>query len=205
MRLQHPPLGVYSPGSTAIHRANPGLKLLVLIAFIALSTILARTPLHALLACVLPALGLAWARIPPRLLWEQLWPPIPLLLALGAFRWWSSDLPTAATMVIIILAAIAAAVLFTLTTPLPRLMETIERGLAPLERWGVPVEKLSMAVGLTLRLIPSVMTIAGDVLDARTARGAGWSLRAFGTPLLIRCIKKARALAQALQARGVGN
>lgn len=205
MTFQRPPLGVYSPGTTVIHRAGPGWKLLILIAFIVLATVITRTPGQALIACIPPAVGMVWASIPPRLAWEQLWPPVPLLLFLGLFRWWSSDVTTALTMVIVIYAAVIAAVLFTLTTPLPRMMESIERGLSPLARWGVPVENVSLAVALTLRLIPSIMSMAGDVLDARKARGAGWSLRAFGTPLMIRCIKKARALAQALQARGVGD
>ena len=60
-------------------------------------------------------------------------------------------------------------------------------------------------MSMTIRLIPLMLGTVNEVLDARKARGAGFSLCAFGTPIIVRSIRRARAMAEALQARGVGD
>lgn len=203
--MKNIPLGVYVPGRTAIHRAPAGAKFLALLAFILLSTFLVTTPLVAAVCLGVVALGYVVARVPLRTALGQILPVMPVLLVLGAFQWWQRGGEFALTTVLILLASVAAAALLTLTTRIAELMAAIEHGLSPFERFGLPVETISLAVSLTLRLIPLQLATVQEVLAARKARGAGFSLAAFGTPVLVRSIRRARLLAEALIARGVAD
>ena len=111
----------------------------------------------------------------------------------------------ALAMFLSIFSAILVAFLLTLTSTVDDIMESVESSLAPLERFGFPVDTVTLAMSLTIRLIPLMFATVGEVLDARKARGAGFSFAAFGTPVLIRSIRRARSIGEALQARGVGD
>nr|WP_275436994.1 energy-coupling factor transporter transmembrane component T [Corynebacterium simulans] len=181
------------------------VKFVVLIAFIISTTIFAKT-IPVAVGCAAVALAVyPLARIPARVAWSQLYPPLYLLVALAALQWWQQDLETAVATFFSIYAAIVAAVLLTLTTKVSEMMESFEKALAPLGKLGLPVENISLAMSLTIRLLPLMLGTVQEVMDARKARGAGTSLLAFGTPVVIRSIRRARAMGEALQARGVGD
>ncbi len=199
------PLGVYVPGETPLHRAPAGGKFLALLVFILATAVFVDSPVTALACIVGVALAYAIARIPVRVAAGQITPVLPVLLLLGAFQWWQRGAELAATTVLVLLASVAAAALLTLTTTIAELMDSLERGLSPLERFGFPVESVTLAISLTIRLIPVQLATAQEVLAARKARGAGFSVAAFGTPMLVRSIRRARLLAEALTARGVGD
>lgn len=199
------PLGVYVPGETLIHRIPPAVKFAVLVLFILTTAIFVDSARLAAVAVAIPLMGYLIARIPLRIAWAQLWPPLPILAVLGLFQWWQRGADTALTTVLVIFAAIMAATLLTLTTTIPAIMDALDRLLAPLSRFGVPVEAISLAISLTIRLIPLQLSTVQEVLNARKARGASFSVRAFGTPVLIRSLRRARAIGEALQARGVGD
>ena len=101
-----------------------------------------------------------------------------------------------------LLATIAAANLLTLTTTVEALLDSLDKAMQPLARFGVPVDLISLTIALTIRLIPLMLQTANEMLDARKARGAGFSVAAFGTPLVIRAVRRARMIAEALVARG---
>lgn len=199
------PLGTYVPGSSWIHRTRPGLKFLVLIAFVITTAIAVDTVPWAFGSLALPLVGYVIARVPLRVAWTQLTPPFPILAMLFAFQWWQLGLTRATVIIVVIYAAIAAATLLTLTTKVGEMMEAITAGLAPLARFGVPAETIALAISLTIRLIPLQLAAVRDVLDARKARGAEFSLRAFGTPVIIRSLRRAENIGDALIARGVGD
>lgn len=203
--MRNIPLGVHLPGDSLIHRAPAGWKFLGLLVFILTSTFLVETPAMAGLWLGVVAVGYVVARVPLRMALGQTLPVLPVLLALGAFQWWQRGLDLALTMVLVLLASVAAAALLTLTTTIAELMAAIEKGLSPFARFGLPVETISLAVSLTFRLIPLQLATVQEVLAARKARGAGFSIAAFGTPVLIRSIRRARLLAEALTARGVSD
>ena len=196
------PLGVYVPGDTWLHRANPTWKFLALVVFIIAATFLPTQPWHATAVLAATMVLYMWARIPIETAWRQLVPLLPFLLFLGAFLWWQNGLAAALTSMISLLATIAAANLLTLTTTVEELLGALDEALQPLARFGVPVDLISLAIALTIRLIPLMLQTANEVLDARNARGAGFSLAAFGTPLVIRAVRRARMIGEALTARG---
>lgn len=202
------PLGVYSPGNTVVHRAPAGIKLLVLTVFILSTAIFVSTWQWAAVSVGMVVLTAAVARIPARLFVRQLSGALPLLIFIALMLWWRTDGEQALTMFLVLLSAIAAAILLTLTTRVSVLMETFERILAPTARIGVPVDQVALAMTLTIRLIPLQVQAVNEVLDARRARGSrstSVSLTAFGVPIVVRTILRSRAIADALRARGAAD
>ena len=199
------PLGVYVDSNSPVHRLPAIWKFPLLLAFIISGPLVARTPLVAVGLVILIVITYLIARIPARTAWNQWWPVLPVLLVLGVFQWWQRGLGLAVTTVAVILSAVMAAMLLTLTTRLEALMDAVEKMLRPWERFGLPVETITLAISLTIRLIPLQLATVTEVLDARKARGAGFSVVAFGTPVLIRSIRRARNIGDALLARGAGD
>lgn len=199
------PLGVYVDSNSPVHRLPAIWKFPLLLVFIISGPLVARTPLVAVGLVILIIIIYLIARIPARTAWNQWWPVLPVLLVLGVFQWWQRGLGLAVTTVAVILSAVMAAMLLTLTTRLEALMDAVEKMLRPWERFGLPVETITLAISLTIRLIPLQLATVTEVLDARKARGAGFSVVAFGTPVLIRSIRRARNIGDALLARGAGD
>ena len=195
-------MGVYVPGTTPVHRASPATKFAGLLLFIILITVLPTKPWHPLAAAGGVAVLYAVAKIPLRTALRQVLPILPFMAFIGAFLWWQSGLEKMLITVFGLIAALLAASLFTLTTTIEDLMEALETNMAPLERIGVPVDTISLAIALTIRQIPVLLGTANESLDARKARGASLSLLAFGTPLVIRSVRHAQLTGEALMARG---
>ena len=193
------PLGVYIPGDTWLHRMGAALKFALLVVFIIAVTALPTQPWHSFAALVFVLVLYVWARIPARVAWRQLVPLLPVLLFLGVFMVWQNGVQSALTLLIGLLATIAAANLLTLTTPVEELLAALDRALAPFGRTG---ELISLTIALTIRLIPLTLATANEVLAARKARGVGFSFTAFGIPLVIRSVRRAKMMGEALMARG---
>lgn len=203
--MRNIPLGVYVPGDTLVHRTPAGWKFVALLSYILATTIAVKTWPLAVACLAVVSLFYVLARIPARLAVQQTAPVLPVLLVLGAFQWWQRGWEFAAVTVVVLLSSVAAAALLTLTTTIAELMAAIENGLTPFARFGLPVETISLAISLTIRLIPLQLATVTEVLAARKARGAGFSIAAFGTPVMVRSIRRARLLAEALIARGVAD
>lgn len=88
------PLGTYVPGASMIHRTPPMVKFCTLILAIIGTSIWVKSLYPALIFLAIAVILYGIARIPPRIMWAQLWPPIPLLLFLGAFQWWQLGVGT---------------------------------------------------------------------------------------------------------------
>ncbi|QPK82548.1 energy-coupling factor transporter transmembrane protein EcfT [Corynebacterium qintianiae] len=203
--ISYVPLGVYVPGDTPLHRTPPTVKLLALLVFAVLITALPTQPWHTVAALFAVSVLYTLARIPFGTAVRQLTPVVPLVALLGAYLWWQNGPAQALTITFGLLATLAAANLLTLTTTIEQLMTALERNMAPLARFGLPVKNISLAISLTVRLIPLMLQTVNEVLDARKARGAGLSLAAFGTPVVIRSIRRAQNVGEALMARGAGD
>ncbi|AGP30945.1 energy-coupling factor transporter transmembrane component T family protein [Corynebacterium terpenotabidum] len=203
------PLGLYVPGTSIVHRASPGAKMLVLAVYLVSTAVFVNTWQVALgcLAAVLALVTLV-ARVPLRALVRQLTGVLPVLIGVGLLLWWRTSGTAALTTVLVLLSSITAALLVTLTTRVAAMMDSFDRALRPCARFGLPVDQISLALTLTLRLIPMQVQMVGEVLDARKARGsrsAGLSPVAFGVPVIVRTILRARGVADALRARGAAD
>ncbi|APT92361.1 cobalt ABC transporter permease [Corynebacterium phocae] len=204
-RRENIPLSVYIPGNSFIHRVNPAAKIAVVMLFVIVTSISFNTLWWGLSYIAVIGVLYVCARIPVRVAWSQTWPPLLFLLPLAGFQWWSEDFVFAAEKFLVLLSALLLAFLLTLTSTVAQIMDSVTTALSPLERIGVPVDTISLAMALTIRLIPLMFETVYEVLDARQARGATASPLAFGTPVIIRSIRRAQAIGEALAARGVGD
>lgn len=195
------PIGMYQPGSSPLHRAGAGWKLLVLLA-LAVAVFVLRSPVWlgglcgAVLACY------ALARIPPRRFLRTVRGIGLLVVLVFALQWWLLGLDGAVLVCLRLLAALTAANLYTLTTRIDDVVSAVERGAAPLRRFGARPERLGLLVGLTVQAVATLSGIAGEVREAARARGAGGSVVAFAVPFLVRTLRHADELGEALAARG---
>jgi biotin transport system permease protein len=198
------PLGLYSPGDSPLHRAPAGGKLLALLALVT-AVVLVGSPVWLGAACVLVAAGHAVARIPVR----RILPPLRTLLLLavlvGALQVWLLGWQPAVVTVLRLSASLAAAGLFTLTTRIDAVVATVERAAGPLRRIGVRADRLGLLVGLTVQAVTTLSAIAGSVREAARARGAERSPTAFAVPFVVRTLRHADELGEALAARGIGD
>ncbi|WKD57498.1 Energy-coupling factor transporter transmembrane protein BioN [Corynebacterium capitovis DSM 44611] len=198
-------MGRYVAGNTPLHRLPAAAKFIALVTFVLAVTIAQLEPWEATLVLVFLAVLYAFAQIPFGLAMRQLAPVVPFLVALSMFVWWQNSAAAAWSTGLSLGATLAAANLLTLTTTIDELLSSLEHNLRPLARIGLPVEAVSLAISLTIRMIPVMLGTVAEVLDARKARGAGFSIRAFGTPLIIRSIRRAERVSEALLARGAGD
>lgn len=195
-------LGLYVPGDSLLHRLPPGAKLLTLVAAAVVSHWLS-TPARVGGAVALVVLLFAMARIPPRVAFGQLRALLLLIAVLGAFQWLVAG-PSRAVVVVGVLAVlIALANLVTLTTRTSDLLETVVRACGPLRRAGVDPERIGLMLALGIRSISVVADLAGEIREAQLARGIRPGVRTFAVPLLVRSLRHADALGEALVARGV--
>ena len=196
---------LYIPTGSFVHRLPAGAKLTGLIAFLVLVAIFAKT-LVAGAGCVVAAVvAYALAKIPWRTALRQLTPILIILLAFGALTWWRSSLNEALVRFLVLWASVSVAILLTMTTKVSDLQRAVERALAPAATIGLPVDKISLAISLTIHMIPLQLRTINEVVEAQQARGGKFSARALGIPLVIRTLLRGREVGEALQARGVGD
>lgn len=194
-------LGLYRPGGSALHRLPAGAKLLALLVCGAAS-VLVRHPWQVGAALLVVALGYAVAGLSAGLMLRQARPLFWILLLVGAFHVVVNGWERAVVVVGVILALVLAAGLVTLTTRTSELVGAIVRVLGPLRRIGVDPERIGLLLALGIRSVFVVADIASEVRDAQRARGLAGSPRAYAVPLIIRSLRHADELGEALVARG---
>ena len=195
-------IGLYEPGSSVLHRLPAGWKLLgMLLAVVAV--VLARAPWQLAAGALAVAVGYLVARIPPLVAWTQLWSLRWLIGVVALFQvifaGWQQAIMVCGTLLL----SVAIATLVTLTTRVSELLDVLQRLLRPTRRLGVDPDRIALALALTIRAIPLMAQVVRSVAEARKARGLGFSLRALATPAVVRALRTADAIGDALVARGV--
>ena len=72
--------------------------------------------------------------------------------------------------------------------------------LQPLSRWIDPA-RVTLALALCLRFIPEIWRNYEEIREAQAARGLGHHPLALLVPLIVRTLKRAEEVAQAIDAR----
>jgi biotin transport system permease protein len=192
----------YLPDTTIVHRVPAGLKLgLLAAAGIALALLDRWWQPLILLGMVLGCYLLA--RLPIRSLLSQLRPLLWVLLAVGVFQAVISGWRAVVDVLISLIALVLAAGLISLTTSMTALTDVLLWLLRPLHRFNVAPDKAALLISLSVRSVPVIVALAQEVRDAQRARDLGNSPRAFVVPLLVRSLRHAEALGDALVARGL--
>jgi len=194
-------IGLYSPGTSLLHRAPTLLKLLVLSLGVGTVTLLGDPRQLAVALVVVVALFIV-AGVPLKASVRQVAPVLWLLVLAVPIQALLAGWLIAALMAGRLLVAVALAALFTLTTTVTSVLAAFDRLLRPFARW-IDTERVGLLVALTIRCIPLVTEIVREVLEARTARGTRGTLRALAVPIIVRSLYAADALGEALVARGV--
>ncbi len=193
-------IGLYHPGTSLLHRAPALLKLALLSLLIGLAVVFDEPwQLGAVLA--LGVLLAASARLPFRALWRQVAPVLWVLLIAVPLQLLFADWQSATMMAGRLLLAVFFAALFTLTTTVSAVLDACEKLLHPFRRW-VDTDRIGLLLALTIRSIPVIAAIVGEVFEARKARGTQGSLLSLAVPVIVRSLQSAEALGDALIARG---
>lgn len=192
--------GVYLHRSSAIHRIPAGCKVLILLA--GGTALFLISDLRIVCAAVVGIIALyGLARIPVAAVMAQLRPAFWIFVVIFVFQLFTRDAVFAAMVVARFLALLLLASLVTLTTPASAMIDAIERSIGWLRLVGVNPAKVSLGLSLALRFIPVVATITAEVREAQRARGLEWSVIAVALPVIVRTLKMADDVANAIDAR----
>ncbi|MBB2910720.1 biotin transport system permease protein [Streptosporangium becharense] len=194
-------LSLYEPGTTPLHRLRPGAKLGAL--FVVGVVVFLVSDLRILAAAVATAAVLLLsARVRPKVLARRLSGVAVMLAVLfaatGLLQGWDTALTALLRLVTLILTAFAV----TLTTRPAALLELFEWLISPLARLGVAnPERISLSVSLVLRFVPELSRRYHEIREAQAARGLHANPVALLVPLIVRTLKSADDVADAIDAR----
>ncbi|WP_245818796.1 energy-coupling factor transporter transmembrane component T family protein [Haloechinothrix alba] len=199
-------MGLYRPGRSVVHRLPAGPKLAALVLF-GIGTVLLDHLWQVGIALLVVLFGyrVAGTSLPAALhtAWFQVRPLWWMLAAIGVFHAVTAGWQAAVTVVGSLLGLILLAALVTLTTRTIELVDVVVRVIRPVRRIGIDPERVGLLLTLGIRAVPVVANLAGQVRDAQRARGLATSVRAFAVPLVVRALRHADRMGEALAARGV--
>lgn len=198
-------IGIYQPGRSLLHRAPAGLKLLLLAVAVLLTTRL-HSPVQVGAALIGFAAVTAVAGLPPRVVLAQFRPLLWVVPLIAVFQLVFTGWERAVTSVGVLLVNVGLAAVVTLTTRVSAMLDLCRTLLHPLRRFGVDPDRAGLMLALAIRCVPLVAGIVGDVVQARKARGVTGlrhSAVALAAPAVIRALRTADQLGDALRARGV--
>lgn len=192
----------YVDRASVVHRVPPGGKLAALAA-VGTAVFLAGD--WRILAGILAAVVVLCrcARVPWRVLLRSLRPALVsviFVVVAGLLDGWL----TAALAALRLATLVLLAAVITLTTRTSAMLESLERALRPLRWAGVNPAKVSLALSLALRFLPVIAQIVLEVREAQRVRGRERNLLAVALPVVIRTLRMADDIADAVDARSFG-
>ena len=221
-------IGQHFPGHSVLHRCDPRLKLVGVIAYI-IVLFLASNQLGITLSLGMLVLLYGVARIPLRLILKSLKPIVPIILftavlnlffisgegeplvQIWVLRIYREGVNYAVLMATRVVALIAGTSLLTYTTSPIVLTDAIESLLRPLQKLHFPVHELAMMMTIALRFIPTLIDETEKIMNAQKARGAKLDNGKFTEriqalipiliPLFISAFRRADELAMAMECR----
>jgi len=163
--------------------------------------VLVERPVHLAIACAVVLLIFA-SLGPPA--WRRARMLLGVAIAGGmivGFHWAMGTTSLGVASALRLASAATLALMLTLTTRFEDLLAVLEAVLHPLQRFGVPTERIALGLGLMLRFAENFYVQWQRLDDAYRARaGHGGGLRLLA-PLTIRTLQTAERVADALAAR----
>ncbi len=220
-------IGQYFPGTSVVHRIDPRMKLILVVAvivaiFLATSWIGYVAILGFLLFTIL------MSRVNLKFVARGLKPLLFIIIltfVLNTFfyaegtiiaSWWifkisQEGLYNAIRLAVRLVYLITATTMLTLTTSPIALTDGMERLMKPLKLIRFPVHELAMMMTIAMRFIPTLLEETDKIMKAQTARGAEFDSgnvlkRARGmvpllVPLFVSAFRRADELAFAMESR----
>ena len=227
MTLNNITLGQYYPADSVVHRMDPRVKILLLIAVIVAiflaGNLLAFVPVIAFLVIVTKL-----SKVPVKMMLKGLKPlrlililtfvlnlfflqGETVLLDLGFAQIKKEALILAVHYSLRLVLLVLFSSILTLTTPPITLTDGLERLLSPLRVVRFPAHEMAMMMSIALRFIPTLMEEADKIMKAQTARGADFesgnlinrakAMVPLLVPLFVSAFRRAGDLAMAMEAR----
>ena len=220
-------LGQYFPGNSIIHRMDPRIKLVLVVAIIVLIFMM-DTLAGNLVVFGFLALTIILSRVNFKFVLRGLKPLLFIIIltfvlntffysgGTELFSWWifrisQEGLMNAIRLAVRLIFLITATTLLTLTTSPIALTDGIESLLKPLKKVKFPVHELAMMMTIAMRFIPTLIEETDKIMKAQTARGAEFDSgsifkRAAGmvpllVPLFVSAFRRADELAFAMESR----
>jgi energy-coupling factor transport system permease protein len=221
-------IGKYVPGQSLIHRLDPRTKLLMMFFYVFIVFLANNVWTYAILT--LFTFSLLWlSKISlsfiikgfKPILWIVLFTMFlhvwmtkegNLLYQFGWIEIYDKGVQQGIFISLRFLLFIAITTLLTLTTTPIEVTDGMEKLLAPLKRWNMPVHELALMMSISLRFIPTLMEETEKIIKAQAARGVDFSSGPFSErmkamtslliPLFISAFKRAEELAVAMEVRG---
>ena len=227
MALENITLGQYYPADSVVHKMDPRVKILLLIAVIVAiflaGNLLAFVPIIAFLVIVTKL-----SKVPVKMMLKGLKPlrlililtfvlnlfflqGETVLLDLGFAQIKKEALILAVHYSLRLVLLVLFSSILTLTTPPITLTDGLERLLSPLRVIHFPAHEMAMMMSIALRFIPTLMEEADKIMKAQTARGADFesgnliarakAMVPLLVPLFVSAFRRAGDLAMAMEAR----
>ena len=227
MALNDITLGQYYPGDSAVHRLDPRVKIILLIALI-VGIFLAENLLAYVPVILFLGMACAVSRVPVKMMLKGLKPLrfILILTFLLNLFFLQGETPllnlgfavitkeafiTAVHYSLRLVLLVLASSLLTLTTPPITLTDGLERLLSPLRVIHFPAHEMAMMMSIALRFIPTLLEEADKIMKAQPARGADFesgnliarakAMVPLLVPLFVSSFRRAGDLAMAMEAR----
>ena len=219
-------IGQFFPGESAVHRVDPRVKIVLVIALI-VTLFLGAGPLSYALIFAYIAAVIRISGIPAKMVVRGLKPILFIMVFTGVLNVFYTPgdpifefgflHPTwqgvriAILMVIRIMLLIIGTSMLTYTTSPIQLTDGIESLLGPLKKLHAPVHELAMMMSIALRFIPTLIEETDKIMAAQKARGADFesgsllqrarALVPILVPLFISAFRRADELATAMECR----
>ncbi len=222
--------GQYYPAKSFVHRLDPRVKLLALIAFIVL--LFVSWNFYSLLLCaIILFLAIGFAKLPLGSVFRSIKAVIfilvitailniffhsgdHLLVEWGVIHIYLEGIIFTVFLVLRLLFLVMASAVLTLTTTPVALADGIESLLGFLKVVKFPVRELALVISIALRFIPTLMDEVNRIINAQKARGADFdtgnifkrikALIPVLIPLMVSAFMRAADLADAMDARCYG-
>lgn len=219
-------LGQYYQTDSVIHRLDPRVKLVATIMFI-IALFIVDNFIGYIIAAVFLVCMIKISKVPFRFMVKGMKSIVFLLLIAVVFNlfltpgevlvsFWiftitREGIRLASMMAVRLVFLIIGSSLMTLTTTPNNLTDGMEKLMAPLKIFHVPVHEVAMMMSIALRFIPILLEETDKIMKAQIARGADFesgnlikkakSLVPLLVPLFISAFRRANDLAMAMEAR----
>lgn len=219
-------IGQFFPGTSAVHRLDPRVKIVLTVAMI-ITLFLTAGPISYVIIIGFLAAIIGISGISPKLIVRGLKPVLFIIIFTavlnlfytpGDYIWqWGflhiskEGIKIAFFMVLRLMLLIIATSMLTYTTSPIQLTDGLERLLGPLKKVHAPVHELSMMMSIALRFIPTLIEETEKIISAQKARGADFesgnivqrakAMVPILVPLFVSAFRRADELATAMECR----
>ncbi|EJF86909.1 hypothetical protein MCY_00559 [Bartonella rattimassiliensis 15908] len=193
-------IGLYIPKDTIIHRLSPRVKLLFLTlcgTFIIMVSSIALLGLFLLFVILFYRV----AKVSFKTVIKQFQSMWLLLVLLFMFQIIFGSWLTGVEVILHLVILFSLSSLISFTTKVSDMVNAIEAWLQPFRCFGINPSKVSMVISMAIRFIPLLSEKFNEVHEAQKARGLNTNFVALTIPLIIRTIRMASDVAEALEAR----